>query len=630
MMPSKTAQCFSSTTRQRVAACLGVALLLLVSPLVEAAEPKRVLLLQSFGNGFAPFTEFAARFRQKLSEKWHEPIDMYETSLDIARFSVPRDDAPFVTYLSTLFAERRPDLIVAVGGPGARFIQQNRSRLFPDTPMLITATDQRLVDMAGMTANDTAVAVNLDQGALIDNILRVLPETTEVAVVSGNSSIEQYWVAEERKEFQPFADRIKFIWLNDIPYEQMLTRVAALPPRSAILYGLFDVDADGVPHEGDRALDDLHIRASAPIFGFVDSQFGRGIVGGPLLSIAALSERAAEVAVAIFRGAKPSDIKTVPARSETPIFDWRELQRWGVSEAHLPAGSIVKFREPSIWTRYRWPITLFVLALLVQGAIITWLLVERYRRLRAEDESRSRLLETIHLNRTAAAGALSASVAHELNQPLGAILSNTEAAELLLNKNPPDLDQVREILIDIRQADQRAADIIRHLRKLLKRRSEIELHKFDLNDTIADAVHILSPEAKKRGVALHANGIRQSLPVRADQIHLQQVILNLATNGMDAMTESTRNKHEMTIQTALTGGQEVEVSVADSGTGIPNGKLEGVFDSFYTTKKHGTGLGLSIARTIVETYGGKIWAENRSGGGAVVRFTLPLADPHPI
>ena len=229
----------------------------------------------------------------------------------------------------------------------------------------------------------------------------------------------------------------------------------------------------------------------------------------------------------------------------------------------------------------------------------------------------------------AAAGALSASVAHELNQPLGAILSNTEAAELLLNKNPPDLDQVKEILTDIRQADQRAADIIRHLRKLLKRRSEIELHDFDLNDAIADAVYILSPEAKKRGVALHANGIRQSLPVRADQVHLQQVILNLASNGMDAMTESTRNKHEMTIQTALSGEHEVEVSVADSGTGIANGKLEDVFDSFYTTKMHGTGLGLSIARTIVEAYGGKIWAENRTGGGAVVRFTLPLAETHP-
>src|SRR5262249_5674786 len=113
------------------------------------------------------------------------------------------------------------------------------------------------------------------------------------------------------------------------------------------------------------------------------------------------------------------------------------------------------------------------------------------------------------------------------------------------------------------------------------------------------------------------------------QVHLQQVLLNLAANGMDAMTDSGNGARRMLIETALTGPREVEVSVADSGTGIPGDKLKTVFDTFYTTKQQGTGLGLSIARTIVETYGGKIWAENRGGGGAVFRFTLPLAVPRP-
>ena len=129
-----------------------------------------------------------------------------------------------------------------------------------------------------------------------------------------------------------------------------------------------------------------------------------------------------------------------------------------------------------------------LLAVLLQAAVIGWLLFERYRRRRAEFESRGRMREVIHLNRTAAAGALSASIAHELNQPLGAILSNAEAAELLLAANPPDLDQVREILGDIRQADQRAADIIQHLRNLLKRKGEVELREFDLNDAIAGSI----------------------------------------------------------------------------------------------------------------------------------------------
>jgi signal transduction histidine kinase len=284
----------------------------------------------------------------------------------------------------------------------------------------------------------------------------------------------------------------------------------------------------------------------------------------------------------------------------------------------------VLFRQPDAWARYRWQIVGTLAALLVQGAVIAWLLFERYRRHRAELEARRRLLEAIHLNRSATAGALSASVAHELNQPLGAILSNAEAAELLLAENPPDLGQVKEILGDIRQADQRAGEIVQHMRELLKRRAKVDLQEFNLNDAIADAVHILSPEARKRGIALRVEGAGEPLPVRADRIHLQQVILNLAANGMDAMAEAGPDARGLTIETALNGKAQVEVSVADSGSGIPKDKLEAVFETFYTTKQQGTGLGLSIARTVVETYGGKIWAENKAGGGAVFRFTLPL------
>ena len=224
---------------------------------------------------------------------------------------------------------------------------------------------------------------------------------------------------------------------------------------------------------------------------------------------------------------------------------------------------------------------------------------------------------------------MSASVAHELNQPLGAILSNAEAAEMLLEANPPDLGQVKEILGEIRQADQHAADIITHLRKLLKRGSDIDLQEFDLNDAVTGALRILSPEARRRGVALNPKGVDFALPVRADQVHVQQVLLNLATNGMDAMNEAASGRRELGIETALNGEAQVEVSVSDRGTGIPNDKIKDIFKTFYTTKQQGTGLGLSITRTIVETYGGKIWAENRAGGGAVVRFTLPLVKARP-
>jgi C4-dicarboxylate-specific signal transduction histidine kinase len=237
--------------------------------------------------------------------------------------------------------------------------------------------------------------------------------------------------------------------------------------------------------------------------------------------------------------------------------------------------------------------------------------------------------EVAHLNRAAAAGALSASIAHELNQPLGAILSNAETAELLLRANPLDVGQLKEILADIRQANQRAADIITHLRQLLKKRSEIDLQEFNVNDAIADAIHVLEPEAMQRQVALSVDPAPRPLPVRADPVHLQQVILNLAMNGMDAMASSPPAERKLALQTALNERAEVEVSICDSGPGLPRDKLKEVFETFYTTKQQGTGLGLSIVRTIIETYGGKIWADNAAAGGAVFRFTLPLAELHP-
>jgi signal transduction histidine kinase len=234
-------------------------------------------------------------------------------------------------------------------------------------------------------------------------------------------------------------------------------------------------------------------------------------------------------------------------------------------------------------------------------------------------------MEVIHLNRTAVAGALSASVAHELNQPLGAIQSHAEAALLYLHADPPNIARVQDILGDILRDDQRAARIITHLRGLLKKRTQSEMQEFDFNDIVDDTLQIIRPEAVKKGIELSVMNASSPLPVRGDRIQVQQVLMNLAMNGIDAMRDCSPGDGKMSISTALVGSSAIRVSVADSGTGIPPDKLNKVFDAFYTTKGHGTGLGLSIARTIVETYGGKIWAENRPGGGATFFFTMPLS-----
>ena len=147
------------------------------------------------------------------------------------------------------------------------------------------------------------------------------------------------------------------------------------------------VDAVGIPNEQNRVLARLREATNAPLFSYLDSNFGQGIVGGPILSTQELGRRAAEVAVRILNGERPGTIKTPPVGLGAPVYDWRELQRWNISEARLPLGSVVQFREPSIWARYRWLLTGILMALLLQSAMISWLLVERYGRRKAELES---------------------------------------------------------------------------------------------------------------------------------------------------------------------------------------------------------------------------------------------------
>lgn len=603
---------------------LLISIVLLLALTGEAfSEPKRVLLLHSFGPYFAPWSDLTRALREELQRQSKDQIDIFDSSLATARYAEDQEE-PSVSYLRALFAKRQLDLVIAVGGPAVTFLQRYRRQLYPATPAVYTGVDQRRVSLNSLTANDAVVVASMDLSGSVENILRALPETTSVAVVIGNSPTEKFWLEQMRTAFQPFEGRVTFNWLNDLPLEELLRRAAALPPRSAIFFGQLAVDAAGIAYQEGQVLAALHAVASAPMFAPLDAHLGQGIVGGPLSIGADMGRQAASVAIRILSGEVPGAIKTPPIESGTPKYDWRELQRWKISEGRLPAGSEVYFRVPDMWEQYRPHLTAGVAALLLQAAIISWLLAERRRRYFAEAEATKRRREVVRLNRVTSASVLSSSIAHELNQPLGAILSNTEAAQMLLDANPPDLAQVREILSDIVRDERRASEIILGLRNLLNDRNEADLQAVDLNETVREVVKIVSPEVDRRGIVLRTVLVPEALPVRSDPIHLQQVIINLVMNGIDAMDDQPK-PHNLTIRARQNAESDlVEVSVSDSGKGIPNANLASIFDAFVTSKPHGTGLGLPIARTILESYGGDIWAENRERG-AVFCFRLPLA-----
>jgi signal transduction histidine kinase len=593
-----------------------------ISP--AAAEPKRVLLLHSFGPQFVPWVFMAAEFREQLFKRSPDKIDLYEASLEGARFQQPDEEGPTVEYLTNLFGTRKLDLIVTIGAPAAFFAQKYRGQFFPSTPLVIGGPEQRAVNYSKLTSNDAPVTVTLDFKKWIENILQVLPHTTHIAWAVGASPLERFWTEEFRRTSEPFTDRISFEYFNDLKFEEMLDRVSKLPPHSAVFFADLRVDAAGIPLDRDLVLPRLRAATNAPIFSYVDNYLGQGIVGGPMMSSAELGRRMAEAAVRILKGEVPGNLKIPPLALAVPQYDWRELQRWKINEDRLPAGSIVRFQEPTLWQQYRSQMSLIAGLILLQGALISGLLFERRRRVDAEVQSRQRSAELAHINRFSMAGELTATITHELNQPLGAILTNVEAAELMVKSPVPDLEEIGEILADIRRDDVRASEVISRLRTLLKK-VPFELQDIDLNNVARETAQFLSALAIAREVDLMALTAPTPLPIRGDQIQLQQVILNLIINAMDAMSGMPSAERRIKVSTARDSNFAC-LSVSDVGPGIPGDQLKHIFEPFFTTKPQGMGMGLSIARTIVEAHGGQLSAENLAGRGAAFHITLPLME----
>lgn len=600
----------------------SLAFLFLFAVQSDAADQKRVLILHAFGHAYSPWSDMAANFRAELIKKSSQPIEFFEVSLDTARSQDIGDEAPFVEYIRAVLSERAPDLIVPVGAPAAFFLQRNRSKLFPTTPMLIVGADIRRIPGPTRTDYDTGVFLDLDLPAYLKNILQLRPDTTDVAVVVGNSPVERYWTSELRRAFQPYSDRVNITWFNDLTLVQMKEQAARMAPTSAIFWFLLSEDAAGIPYTEDRALETLREVTTVPIFGMGDYQLGRGIVGGPLMQTKALGLQGAEAALRILKGEKPNAVDQPPVLFGPPAYDSRELARWDISEARLPPGSIVQFRQPSVWDQYRGSIIAIATIIPLQSILISYVLFQGRRRREAEAESALQRRELAHVMRVAVLGELSGSIAHEINQPLTAILSNAQAALRLLAQQPPDLEDVRDALEEIVHEDNRAGEVIHRLRHLLKK-GDRKLESVNINELVRSTAALLHSELIGRETGVGLDLENRLLLVTGDSVQLQQVLLNLIMNAMDAMASTPLAQRHILISTRGMENGLTEVLVKDRGHGIrplENGRL---FEPFYTTKDHGLGLGLTICSTIINAHGGRLTLVNQEGGGATAGFLLP-------
>ena len=587
-----------------------------------AAENKRVMLLHSFGQDFKPWSEYAKDIHAELKRQSPWPLDIIENSLVTARFSDENPDAPFVEYLSALFAKRPLDLIVSIGAPAADFVQRHRRRLFPSTPMVLTAVDQRRVQYSNLTGDDVAVAVNINYLSAFENILQVLPDTKEVIVVVGTSPIEKFWKDAIGKQAEPLTNRIKLSWTDELPFEELLKQASALPPHTAIFWELMIVDAAGVVHEGDLSLERLRAVANAPIFSYDESFFGSAIVGGPLLIVADTSRLTATVAVRILNGEKAGDIKVSPVEFSAPRFDWGQMQRWGISEKNLPPGGEILFRDPTVWGQYRAYILAAAAAILIQAALIFWLLYEHRRRHLAEVQARNSMAELTQLNRLATAGELSAAIAHEIRQPIAGMVAMANAAVRWLSREIPDIGEARDAMNNVVATGHHASDVITNVRELFGKDTQ-EKTPTDVNKLIRKVLALVYIDLRKHSIETQLNLSEQLPPLIGNEVQLRQVVLNLVMNAIESMA-SVAEPRVLSIKSESTEHNSVLVSIADTGSGIDVANLNRIFAPMFTTKTRGMGMGLSICKSIIDSHNGGIWVSAGVPRGSIFHFELPL------
>jgi signal transduction histidine kinase len=559
-----------------------------------------------------------------------QPIDYFTEYLESDRF--PSEDATLALrdYIRRKYRDRRIDLVITITDEALEFALRHRVDLFPNAPVIFSAVRGPGPSVSGSRPGGVTGVLNAN--GIVETLqlaLELHPSCRRVFYVLGNTT-EAGLRDSVRAQLRAAAPHVELNPITEGSIAGLTTAIRAVPAGSVILYIRHSQEDPGHVMFPSDVVPFVVKASSVPVYGVSDSYLGTGIVGGVMPSRQLIGHRLGEIARTILNGTRPEDMP-IEHPPPLPMFDWRQLRRWGIAVDSLPPRSNILFREFSTWERYRTTIVVTIGVLLLQSLLIAGLVLERRRRRRAEIESRRNLAAIAHLDRRAAMGELATSLAHELNQPLNAILQNAGVAQMLLTSNsvPPPLAEMTEIISDIRKDDIRAGEIIRRMRGLLQKH-ELESHLVDLNDVAKETVAIVWPDARSHEIELAMELAEDVRPILGDRVHLQQVVLNLLMNAVDAVADMPADRRRVQVWTTQNDGA-VRLAVADAGPGIPADRLSDIFEPFYTTKSGGSGMGmgLAIARSIVEAHAGRMAAENNVNGGATVWFSVPMSPAPP-
>jgi len=583
---------------------------------VERIATRSVLVLDQ-STSFRPWpSAIIAGVRSVFRDNPGSPIALYVEHLDLHRF----DGSEYLDNLRRHFSEKyrdRPiDVILTIGPRAFEYGMRLRESLWPAVPAVFAAVpeDSAPNPLPGVTGT----TVQMTLANLIKASRLLDPDLKRFAIVGDRLDAHPHYYP-YGKELPIASQNLEFIDLTGLPVRTVKERVARLPDHTTILYIGINADPEG-EYLAAEILPLIAETANRPIVVDAESYFGTGATGGFLISPEQIGQTAGRLALRIIQGENSSNIPVTRGDLPRLVFDWRQLQKWNISENRLPPGSDVRFRQLSAWQQYRSHILAAAAILLFQFGSIILLLGEHRRRHSAEIATRSTMSQLAQVNRLATAGELSASIAHEVNQPLTGIVTKANAALRWLAADKPDLEKARAALTHIVSAGHRASNIITSIRSMLRKETQ-KNSPVDINKLIWTVLGLVWIDLRKHEIDLDTKLNEQLPSVWGNEIQLQQVILNLITNAIESMHSVKQRK--LRVRSEPGGPDEVHVSIEDTGTGIDHSNLDSIFKPMFTTKATGMGMGLAICRSIIESHGGRIWISQGSEQGSIFHFSLP-------
>ena len=553
-----------------------------------------------FNNGLR--ATFAADSREHIQIRF-EP-------LDISRFEDAPGRALLADFLRQKYAGQKIDLLVAALAPSLDFALEHRQTIFPGVPMVFAALDEDEIRKRPLPSDVMGIPIEMDLAGTLELALRLQPETRRVFVIAGSSSFDERWENVARQRFQAYASRIELVYLSGLSMDDLLKRVANLPSRSVIQYLHIFKDATDKTFIPAEALELIAGKANAPIYSHVGSYVGRGIVGGHVMSFERAGKNAAMLGLRILAGERPERISGPAVSSNEYAVDWRQLRRWGLSEAALPAGAVVRYREPTLWDLYRWHIAGAIALFVLETALIVTLLVQMAHRRKAEQDLRLSQAELRRLT-----GRLlqaqedeSRRIARELHDDLGQGLALLTVEMDLLRQKPPEAAS---------QLGARIQELLRQLRQLSSSVHELshQLHPAKLEQLgLAAAIGGLCHELT------HRHGLK--IEFAASQLPpaiASETALCLYRIAQEALANSIKHSGAQHARVELTGAADrIALQIADDGSGFDPRLIQGK-----------GGLGLVSMRERVFSLGGQLAIDSRSSDGTRVDVRIPLSAPTP-